>query len=64
MDKNWPALVIGIVVAIYWYRVLTMVQKARRKAGHDANFIPKESVGRWLRLIWNPVIAQIGRAHV
>ena len=48
---------IGIVVVIYWSRVLMMVQKARRKAGHDANFIPKETVGRWMRVIWNPVIA-------
>jgi protein-S-isoprenylcysteine O-methyltransferase Ste14 len=56
MPKNWPALIIALVVSIYWSRVLMMVRQSRRKAGHGANFVPPEPLGRVLRIFWIPVI--------
>lgn len=51
-----PSLLIGLVVAAYWYRVLRMAQKARRRTGRAANLIPPEPVGRVLRVLWVPVV--------
>jgi protein-S-isoprenylcysteine O-methyltransferase Ste14 len=48
--------VIGLIIAAYWMRVVRMVIKARRR-GRDAHFVPRESVGRRLRIIWYPVVA-------
>lgn len=56
MSKNWPALIIGIVVLVYWSRVLMMVRRSRKKAGHGANLVPPEPLGRILRIVWMPVI--------
>lgn len=56
MPKNWPALIIGIVVSIYWFRVMIMVRQSRKKSGHGANFVPPEKLGRVLRVVWMPVI--------
>ena len=55
MPMNWPALIIGIVLAVYWTRVMVMVRQSRKKAGHGANLIPPEPLGRVLHLIWTPV---------
>ena len=54
--RSVPGLVIGIAVSIYWIRVLQMVLRARREAGHDANFVPREKLGRLLRYVWIPVV--------
>ena len=56
MPKNWPAMLIGIVVSVYWSRVILMVRQSRKKSGHGANFGPPEPLGRVLRIIWIPVI--------
>jgi len=53
---DWPALAVGLVVAAYWWRVLRMAYKMRRKTGRAANLIPTEPLGRVLRLIWQPVV--------
>lgn len=53
---NWPALIVGLLVAAYWLRVVRMVRKSRRTAGHGANFVPPEPLGRALRLLWMPVV--------
>src|SRR5436305_14800893 len=53
---NWPALIVGLILLIYWVRVLQMVRKARKTAGHDANFIPREPLGRALRILWIPTV--------
>ena len=50
------AFVLGLIIAAYWMRVLRMVIKARRR-GRDAHFVPRESTGRRLRIIWDPVVA-------
>jgi protein-S-isoprenylcysteine O-methyltransferase Ste14 len=51
-----PALLAGLIVAIYWLRVMQMVRKTKRQAGHHANFIPEEKLGRVIRIIWIPVV--------
>jgi protein-S-isoprenylcysteine O-methyltransferase Ste14 len=53
---NWPVLIIGLVMAFYWGRVLKLVRKARKRTGRGANFIPREPLGRMLRVIWFPVV--------
>src|SRR4051795_11064791 len=53
----WPALIVGLILLTYWIRVLQMVRKARKTAGHDANFIPREPLGRALRILWIPTVA-------
>jgi protein-S-isoprenylcysteine O-methyltransferase Ste14 len=50
-------LIVGAVLLIYWVRVIQMVRKARKTAGHDANFIPREALGRALRVLWIPTVA-------
>jgi protein-S-isoprenylcysteine O-methyltransferase Ste14 len=54
--RNWPALVVGVAVAAYWWRVTRMAIKMRRKTGRGANFVPTEPLGRALRLLWQPVV--------
>lgn len=56
MSKNWPALIIGLVVSMYWSRVMLMVRRFRKTAGHDANLVPREQTGRMVRWIWMPVV--------
>ena len=56
MSYRVTALLIGLVVAAYWWRVVRMARKARRKTGRAANFLPAERVGRLLRIVWVPVV--------
>ncbi len=56
LPRNWPCLIVGIILSIYWLRVTRMAWKMRRKTGRAANFIPAEPLGRVLRIIWQPVI--------
>jgi protein-S-isoprenylcysteine O-methyltransferase Ste14 len=53
---SWPALVIGLIIAIYWLRVLQMVFRSRQTVGRAANFVPPEPLGRIIRLVWIPVV--------
>src|SRR5262245_51560932 len=62
MSFTWPphsipAMIVGAILLIYWVRVLQMVRAAKKRAGHDANFIPPEKLGRMLRIIWIPTVA-------
>ncbi|HEX7515938.1 MAG TPA: isoprenylcysteine carboxylmethyltransferase family protein [Chthoniobacterales bacterium] len=52
MIERFPPLAAGCCVLIYWGAV---VNKARR-ARHGVNLIPRERTGRWLRVIWVPVV--------
>jgi len=56
MPHQLPALLLGIIVTVYWARVLKMVVKQRRRTGRDANFVPRETLGRTLRIIWYPAV--------
>ncbi len=49
-------IVIALVVGFYWARVIKLVLKQRRQTGRDANFVPRERLGRWLRVIWYPTV--------
>ncbi|MDB5296928.1 MAG: hypothetical protein JWO31_2911 [Phycisphaerales bacterium] len=51
-----PLLVIGGTVALYWYRVLRMARKQRRRTGRAANLVPPEPLGRALRVLWAPAV--------
>jgi protein-S-isoprenylcysteine O-methyltransferase Ste14 len=53
---NLPAFLIGLIVAVYWARVLRMTQKLKKSIGHSANLIPPEPVGRLTRVIWAPIV--------
>ena len=53
---RWYALLLGLILATYWSRVIRMVLKQRRKTGRDANFVPPEPLGRAIRVIWYPVV--------
>lgn len=54
--NHGPALCIGIIVGIYWARVLRLVRKIRKLTGHGANLLPPEPIGRALRIIWYPAV--------
>ena len=56
-DIDWPALCVGLIVAFYWGRVIKLVLKTRRLTGRAANFLPPETLGRILRIIWYPNVA-------
>ncbi len=56
MPPRWFALLLGLILAMYWTRVIRMVIKQRRRTGRDANFIPPEPLGRAIRIIWYPVV--------
>jgi protein-S-isoprenylcysteine O-methyltransferase Ste14 len=51
-----PPLCIGIVVGIYWARVVRLVRKTRKLTGHGANLLPPEPIGRALRILWFPTV--------
>ena len=57
MIERLPTLLIGVIVMIYWGRVLRSGEKSRRVCGHSANFIPGEIVGKLTRVVWIPVTA-------
>jgi protein-S-isoprenylcysteine O-methyltransferase Ste14 len=56
MPHNLPAFLIGMIVAIYWARVLRMTRKSTRRVGKRANLIPAEPVGIITRIVWTPVV--------
>src|SRR6187397_2422474 len=55
--QRWLALSLGLILAMYWARVLRMAIKQRRKTGRGANFLPPEPWGRAIRIVWMPVVA-------
>jgi protein-S-isoprenylcysteine O-methyltransferase Ste14 len=56
MPYHLPALLLGLIVGAYWARVVKMVLKQRRQTGRDANFVPREKLGKALRIIWYPAV--------
>jgi protein-S-isoprenylcysteine O-methyltransferase Ste14 len=54
MDRI-PAFVSGCCLLVYWGAVVVKAQRARRWQ-HGANVIPPERIGRWLRIIWVPLV--------
>jgi protein-S-isoprenylcysteine O-methyltransferase Ste14 len=56
IPQSWPAFIVGVILLTYWVRVLMLVRKTKREAGHHANFIPEEKTGRINRMIWIPAV--------
>ncbi|MGD0461077.1 MAG: isoprenylcysteine carboxylmethyltransferase family protein [Tepidisphaeraceae bacterium] len=56
MPSSLPAVLVGLIVATYWARVLRLMRKIRRKAGHSANVIPPGILGGLTRALWLPVV--------
>jgi protein-S-isoprenylcysteine O-methyltransferase Ste14 len=56
MIERLPPLVAGCCLLIYWGAVVRKAIRVRRKERHGVNLIPREQIGRWLRVIWIPVI--------
>lgn len=55
IDRLAP-LMLGIVLAMYWGRVLRMARKARLRTGRAANLLPGERLGKMLRVAWAPIV--------
>jgi protein-S-isoprenylcysteine O-methyltransferase Ste14 len=56
MHVESPAsIAAGAIVAFYWFKVLQLVDRAKRRTG-AAGLLPREPIGRATRLIWTPVI--------
>jgi protein-S-isoprenylcysteine O-methyltransferase Ste14 len=56
MPDNWPALILGLILGTYWARVLRLAMKARRRTGQLGNLLPREAIGRVLRVIRYPTV--------
>jgi protein-S-isoprenylcysteine O-methyltransferase Ste14 len=56
MPGNWPAVLIGLILCVYWARVLHLAGKICRDVGHTANVIPPGRSGCITRSIWFPVV--------
>jgi protein-S-isoprenylcysteine O-methyltransferase Ste14 len=56
MPPNLPSVLVGILLAAYWMRVLHLARKIRREVGHTANVIPPGVFGWITRAIWFPVV--------
>ncbi len=53
---SWPPLLVGLMLLVYWLRVLQLVARTRVNVGRAANIIPPESLGRIVRIVWFPVV--------
>jgi protein-S-isoprenylcysteine O-methyltransferase Ste14 len=57
LPQSWPALLVGLILGSYWIKVMHLVRRTKRQAGHHANLIPEEKLGRLIRVIWIPVVS-------
>jgi len=51
-----PPLIAGCCLLIYWGNVVRKALRFRRTETHGVNLIPREPVGRWMRVVWLPTI--------
>ncbi|HEX4055179.1 MAG TPA: isoprenylcysteine carboxylmethyltransferase family protein [Tepidisphaeraceae bacterium] len=56
IPANLPAVLVGLVVAAYWARVVRLTRKIRRQADRSANVIPPGIPGIITRTLWFPVV--------
>jgi len=56
MPGNLPSVLVGIILAVYWLRVLHLARKIWRNVGHTANVIPPGILGCITRAVWFPVV--------
>lgn len=51
-----PAVVAASCLSVYWFWVIVMLVKLSRKIGKDPNAVPRELVGKLMRILWYPCI--------
>jgi protein-S-isoprenylcysteine O-methyltransferase Ste14 len=56
MPYDWPSLIIGLLMAAYWYRVVRKAVHVKKRTGRAGGIVPTEPLGRFLRVIWYPVV--------
>jgi len=56
MTYRLGVLILALIVAAYWAQVVKMTRRARRRSGRAANFLPPETLGWALRLVWVPIV--------
>ena len=56
MIDRLPPFIAGCCLVVYWATVVRKALRFARKEEHDANVIPRERIGRILRVIWLPLI--------
>jgi protein-S-isoprenylcysteine O-methyltransferase Ste14 len=49
-------LIAGCCLLVYWGTVVRKALRFARTEAHGVNLIPRERVGRWIRLFWIPTI--------
>ncbi len=56
MIERLPPLIAACCLLIYWGTVVRKAFRFTRKEVHGVNLIPRERVGRWIRVLWIPAI--------
>lgn len=51
-----PVLISALCVTLYWATVVIKLIKLSKKIGKTPNIIPREKLGKKLRLLWGPII--------
>jgi protein-S-isoprenylcysteine O-methyltransferase Ste14 len=51
-----PPLIAGCCLLVYWGAVVRNALRFTRKEAHGVNLIPREPIGRWIRVFWIPTI--------
>lgn len=54
--NSLPPLIAGCCLLVYWGAVVRKALRFSRKEAHGVNLIPREPVGRWMRVVWVPAI--------
>ncbi|MCL2645558.1 MAG: isoprenylcysteine carboxylmethyltransferase family protein [Phycisphaerales bacterium] len=56
MVERIPALIAAVCLTIYWATVIVKLIRLARKIRKDPNAIPRETVGKLMRVLWYPCI--------
>ena len=56
MIERIPALIAAVCLTIYWATVIVKLIRLARKIRKDPNAIPRERVGKLMRILWYPCI--------
>jgi protein-S-isoprenylcysteine O-methyltransferase Ste14 len=56
MVERLPPLIAGCCLLVYWGAVMRKAFRFTRNETHGVNLIPRERVGRWIRVLWIPII--------
>ena len=51
-----PRLIAGCCLLVYWGTVVRKALRFPQKKAHGVNFIPRERIGRRIRILWIPTI--------